>query len=236
VAARLWIFTQTGKVKFKLQSAVGVTLCSRTPKYGPVLLVLIRVLKCFLPDNMLHPNTLQLSQSVLAIIDMQDAFRSKIPHFAEIAERIGVMVQGAALLNLPIILTEQYPKGLGHTAPEIRAVLPDSLEIIEKTAFSSCGAGQFQAQLERAAAKQVIVCGIEAHICVNQTVHDLLEKGFQVHLLTDCIASRMVHDRKAATRKMQMSGAIPCSIEMALFELMGDARHEQFKSIQVLIK
>ncbi|MCU1265398.1 MAG: isochorismatase hydrolase [Acidobacteria bacterium] len=194
------------------------------------------MLKCFLPVNMLHPNTLQLTQSVLAIIDMQDAFRPKIPHFAELAARIAVMVQGAGLLGLPIIVTEQYPKGLGHTASEITALLPDSLEIIEKTTFSFCGAAQFQSQLERANAKQVIVCGIEAHICVNQTVHDLLAKGLQVHLLTDCIASRTLADRKAATRKMQMSGAIPCSIEMALFELMRDARHEQFKAIQALIK
>jgi nicotinamidase-related amidase len=185
---------------------------------------------------MQHQNTLQLTQSVLAIIDMQDAFRSKIPHFAEIAGRIAIMVQGARLLGLPILVTEQYPKGLGHTAPEIASVLPESLEIIEKTTFSSCGAEQFQSQLERSAAKQVIVCGIEAHICVNQTVHDLLAKGFQVHLLTDCTGSRNLNDRKAATRKMQTSGAIPCSVEMALFELMRDAKHEQFKAIQELIK
>ncbi|MDQ2855633.1 MAG: hydrolase [Acidobacteriota bacterium] len=185
---------------------------------------------------MLHQNTLQLTQSVLAVIDMQDAFRSKIPHFAEIAARIALMVQGARLLDLPILVTEQYPKGLGHTAPEIASVLPEALEIIEKTTFSSCGAEQFQSQLARYGAKQIIVCGIEAHICVNQTVHDLLASGFQVHLLTDCTASRNLNDRKAATRKMQMSGTIPCSIEMALFELMRDARHEQFKAIQKLIK
>jgi len=204
--------------------------------HGRILLPLIRVLKCFLPVNMQHQNTLQLTQSVLTIIDMQDAFRSKIPHFAEIAARIAIMVQGARLLGLPIVVTEQYPKGLGHTAPEIASVLPESVEIIEKTTFSSCGSEQFQTQLERAAAKQIIVCGIEAHICVNQTVHDLLAQSFQVHLLTDCIASRNLNDRKAATRKMQMSGALPCSIEMALFELMRDARHEQFKAIQGLIK
>ena len=185
---------------------------------------------------MLHQNTLQLTQSVVAIIDMQDAFRAKIPHFAELAAHIAIMVQGAKQLGLPIVVTEQYPKGLGHTAPEIASVLPESVEIVEKTTFSSCGSEQFRSHLERAAAKQVIVCGIEAHICVNQTVHDLLANGFQVHLLTDCIASRNLNDRKAATRKMQMSGAIPCSVEMALFELMRDAKHEQFRAIQQLVK
>jgi nicotinamidase-related amidase len=185
---------------------------------------------------MLHPNTLELTQSALAIIDMQEAFRSQIPDFAKVSARIALMTRAAGLLGLPVIVTEQYPKGLGHTVPEIAAVLPDVIEIIEKTTFSSCGVGQFQAQLEQAQARQVLVCGIEAHICVNQTVHDLLAHGFQVHLLTDCVTSRKVEDRKAATRKMQDSGAIFSSVEMALFELMRDAKHEQFKSIQGLIK
>jgi nicotinamidase-related amidase len=196
----------------------------------------IGVLKYFLPVNMLHQNTLELTQSALAIIDMQEAFRGRLSDFAKIAERIALLVRAARLLRLPIIVTEQYPKGLGHTAGEILAVLPDSLAIIEKTTFSSCGVKQFQSQLEQARAKQILVCGIEAHICVNQTVHDLLARGFQVHLLTDCVGSRNVNDRKTASRKMQGSGAILCSVEMALFELMRDAKHEQFKAIQGLIK
>jgi len=166
---------------------------------------------------MAHQNTLELTQSALVIIDMQEAFRTKLPGFDEIAERIAMMVKGAELLGLPIIVTEQYPKGLGHTAEEIKAALPPQLEIIEKTSFSSCGAQQFQAQLERAGAKQVLVCGIEAHICVNQTVHDLLAGGFQVHLLTGCIGARHPANKKIALRKMQTSGALLSSIEMALF-------------------
>ena len=185
---------------------------------------------------MLHQNTLELTRSALAIIDMQEAFRDKIADFTETAQRIALMVQAAKLLSLPIIVTEQYPKGLGHTASEIAQVLPAGLEVIEKTTFSSCGAQQFQSQLEHAGANQILVCGIEAHICVNQTVHDLLASGIQVHLLTDCITSRKPDDRKAAVRKMQRSGAIPCSVEMALFELMRDAKHAQFKAIQSLVK
>jgi nicotinamidase-related amidase len=82
----------------------------------------------------------------------------------------------------------------------------------------------------------VLVCGIEAHVCVNQTTHDLLARGYQVHLLADCIASRHAHNRETGLAKMQRSGALPSSIEMALFELMRDARHEQFKAVQKLIK
>ena len=185
---------------------------------------------------MQHQNTLGLSRSALLIIDMQEAFRDNIKKFADVAERIAVAAKGARLLNIPILVTEQYPKGLGHTAREIAAVLPEGTEIVEKTAFSSCGAQAFGAKLESTQRKQILVAGIEAHICVNQTVHDLLAMNFQVHLLTDCIASRKKNDRVTGLAKMQQSGAIPSSVEMALFELMRDAKHEQFKAIQGLIK
>jgi nicotinamidase-related amidase len=185
---------------------------------------------------MRHENTLEASQTALVIIDMQEAFRASISDFAEISVRIALMAHAAQLLHVPVIVTEQYPKGLGRTASEIRAVLPAALEPIEKTAFSSCGAQEFIAQLESHGTRQVIVCGIEAHVCVNQTTHDLIARGLQVHLLNECIASRSAHNRQTGLAKMQQSGALPTSIEMSLFELMRDARHEQFKAVQKLIK
>jgi nicotinamidase-related amidase len=185
---------------------------------------------------MQHNNTLDLQHAALVIIDMQEAFRSKISDFAETSARIALVAHAMQLLKVPVVVTEQYPRGLGHTADEIRAVLPASLEAIEKTAFSSCGAQGFIAELERTRARQVIVCGIEAHICVNQTTHDLLARGLGVHLLTDCITARSRSNKQVALAKMQASGAILSSTEMALFELVRDARHEQFKAIQNLIK
>lgn len=185
---------------------------------------------------MRHENMLDAAQAALVIIDMQEAFRPAIPDFTLTARRIALVAQAAQLLNLPLIVTEQYPRGLGHTADEIKAVLPESLQVIEKTAFSSCGARAFNASLESAGAKHVLVCGIEAHICVNQTVHDLLALGLKVHLLTDCITAREAGNKEIALTKMQHSGALPSSVEMALFELMRDAQHEQFKAIQKLIK
>jgi nicotinamidase-related amidase len=185
---------------------------------------------------MQHSNSLVLTQSALLIIDMQEAFRANIDDFAQIARRSALAVQGARLLNVPVLVTEQYPKGLGHTVAEIFDVLPEQTKVVEKTTFSSCGAQEFQSQLKSAGVKQVLVAGIEAHICVNQTVHDLLASELQVHLLIDCISSRRVSDKEVALRKMEVSGALPSSVEMALFELMRDARHEQFKAIQGLIK
>ncbi len=184
----------------------------------------------------MHQNVLRPEKSALLIIDVQEAFRQSIADFGEIARRISVFAQGAQLLNLPILVTEQYPKGLGRTVTEIAEVLTDETEIFEKTAFSSCGANAFVEKLGRIGARQIIVAGIEAHVCVNQTVHDLLARGFQAHLLTDCISSRAPENKQIALAKMQASGAILSSSEMALFELLRDARHEQFKAIQKLIK
>ena len=185
---------------------------------------------------MRHKHTLDAGHTALAIIDMQEGFRSHISDFAETAARIALVAHAAQLLNVPLIVTEQYPKGLGHTANEIQAVWPPGLNVIEKTAFSSCGAQAFEAELERARAVHVMVCGIEAHVCVNQTTHDLLARGYEVHLLTDCITARSAQNKQIAFAKMQQSGAIPSSTELALFELLRDAKHEQFKAIQNLIK
>jgi nicotinamidase-related amidase len=183
-----------------------------------------------------HENTLDATRAALVVIDMQESFRAAIPDFADTAQRVATAVTGAQLLGLPVVVTEQYPRGLGRTAAEITAALAPGIEPVEKTAFSSCGAQEFVARLERAGARQIIVCGIEAHICVNQTAHDLLARGFQVHLLTDCITSRTARNREAGLAKMQRGGAIPSTVELALFELLRDARHEQFKAVQKLIK
>ena len=183
-----------------------------------------------------HSKILDANTAALVVVDIQEGFRNAIPDFALIASRASTVVRGFQILNVQVIVTEQYPKGLGHTAEEIHLVLPDDFEVFEKTAFSSCGAEPFLAKLQEFGVKQVVLCGLETHVCVNQTAHDLLERGFDVHILTDCVCSRFEHDKTAGLAKMQMSGVVPSSIEMALFELMRDARHEQFKEIQALIK
>ena len=185
---------------------------------------------------MSHPNLLVNGQAALVVIDVQEAFRSVIPEFSMVASRISTVIRGFQVLGAPVLVTEQYPKGLGPTAEEITFVLPDDLQVFEKTAFSSCGAAPFVAKLEELGTKQVVICGLETHICVNQTAHDLLDRGFQVHVLMDCVCSRFEYNKSAGLAKMQQSGAIPSSVEMALFELMRDSRHEQFKEIQNIIK
>lgn len=185
---------------------------------------------------MSHPKLLDRNKAALVVVDVQEAFRSAIPEFPQIASRISIAIRSFQLLNLPVIITEQYPKGLGRTAEEILFSVPSEFEFVEKTSFSSCGAASFTERLRASGANQIVLCGLESHICVNQTAHDLLAESFEVHLLTDCVGSRFTADKEAALRKMQGSGVIPSSLEMALFELLGDSRHEQFKEVQSLIK
>lgn len=182
------------------------------------------------------PKILDRTKTALVVVDFQEAFRSPINDFAPIAARISIAVRGFQILNLPIFVTEQYPKGLGRTAEEILFSLPPDFEIVEKTHFSSCGATAFMEKLRGSGATQIALCGLETHVCVNQTAHDLLNENYTVHLLTDCVSSRFTSDKETALRKMFGNGVVPSSIEMALFELMRDAKHEQFKAIQELIK
>ncbi|MEO7509195.1 MAG: isochorismatase family protein [Pyrinomonadaceae bacterium] len=183
-----------------------------------------------------HERILDPTRTALVVIDVQEAFRQVIPDSASFAARISTLVRGMQTQGVPVLVTEQYPRGLGHTVREILDVLEPESPIIEKTAFSSCGAPEFVDRLNASGRDQVVVAGIEAHICVNQTVHDLLAMGKQVHLAIDCISARAELNRTAALTKMQASGALSTTTEMSLFELMRDARQEHFKAIQALIK
>jgi nicotinamidase-related amidase len=185
---------------------------------------------------MAHQTILDSKTAALVVIDFQEAFRGAIPDFALVASRISMAVRGFQLLQVPILITEQYPQGLGVTVEEISFSLPPEFEYIEKTTFSSCGAPQFMEKLRALNINQVVLCGVEAHVCVSQTAHDLLAENFQVHLLEDAVASRFTADKKAAVEKMRMNGVIPSSVEMSLFELLRDSKHEQFKEVQNLIK
>lgn len=185
---------------------------------------------------MSHPRILDRNRTALVIVDIQEAFRNVIPEFDRIVSRAKIALRGFQILNLPIIITEQYPKGLGRTVDELLDIIPNDFEFVEKTAFSSCGARPFQEQLRATDVSQVVLCGVETHICVNQTAHDLLTEAFEVHILNDAVGSRHEQDKATAISKMNMNGAVPSCVEMALFELLRDAKHEQFKEIQNLIK
>ena len=183
-----------------------------------------------------HENVLTADNAIVVVVDLQDGFRAPIFEFDKIVARTSIVVQAAKLLNLPVLVTEQYPQKLGSTVSEIKSVLPDGVAIVDKTAFSCCGASVFSEQLERRRRKQVILCGIETHVCMSQTAHDLLARGYQVHVLEDCASSRTPQNREIGLAKMRRSGALPSSSEMALFELMADSKHEHFRAISKMVK
>jgi nicotinamidase-related amidase len=177
---------------------------------------------------------LDRGRAALAVIDVQEAFRPAVLGFDHVAANAGVLVQGARILGLPVIVTEQYPKGLGHTVPEVAEHL-DRIQPLEKTCFSAVGANGFPAALGDVR-DQVVVCGIEAHVCVNQTVEDLLATGREVHVVGDAVTSRTAENRELGLHKMEQSGATLTSVETALFELLREAGTPEFKEIQRLIK
>lgn len=177
---------------------------------------------------------LDRGRAALAVIDVQEAFRPAVLDFERVAANVGVLVQGARILGLPVIVTEQYPKGLGDTVPEVAAYL-DGIDRLEKTTFSAVGAEGFPAALADVR-DQVMVCGIEAHVCVNQTVEDLLATGREVHVVGDAVTSRTPANRDLGLQKMEQSGATLTSVETALFELLREAGTPEFKEIQKLIK
>jgi nicotinamidase-related amidase len=189
----------------------------------------------FREKPMRHPALLNRNRAALAVIDMQESFAKIIPDFDAVASRIALLVQACRLADVPVIVTEQYPKGLGRTVAAIAAHLPAGWSPIEKLSFSACGVREFDTQLREHHAEQVMLCGIEAHICVSQTAHDLLQNGYQVHLLSDAVSTRLAQNREIAIGKIASAGAIVSSVEMALFELIG-AGTPEFKAMQALVK
>jgi nicotinamidase-related amidase len=166
-------------------------------------------------------------RAALVVVDVQEGFRS-YDTFADVARACAKLLQGARLLEIPAIVTEQYPKGLGATAPEVG--LQDEPRI-EKTVFSAVRADGF----DLAGRDQAIVCGIEAHVCVSQTVHDLLAEGIEVHVPADAVGSRHELDYQRGLERMQRAGAIVGTVEASLFELLERAGTPEFKAVQKLI-
>jgi nicotinamidase-related amidase len=166
-------------------------------------------------------------RAALLVVDVQEAFRS-YSSFAGVAASCAKLVAGARILKLPTLVSEQYPKGLGHTAPEIGI---EDERLIEKTVFSAARAEGF----DLAGRDQAIVCGIETHVCVSQTVHDLLQRGIEVHVPADAVGSRHSIDYERGLERLERAGAVVSTVEAALFELLERAGTPEFKAVQKLI-
>ena len=148
------------------------------------------------------PAKLDRERATLVVIDVQEAFRKAVPSFDEVARGAAALVRGAEAIGVPIVVTEQYPKGLGRTVPEVAEALPEGIEPIEKVCFSAPEAEGF----DLGGRDQALVCGIEAHVCVNQTVLDLLDQGVEVHVPVDAVGSRFDQNREIGLEKASAPG------------------------------
>lgn len=182
-----------------------------------------------------NPRILDRDEAVLFIIDVQESFRKVLPDFSELTKNISILIEAMKILDVPIVVTEQYPRGLGHTVEELSGVLGKH-ELFEKNCFSSYGIPALSNWLKESRKTQVILAGIETHVCVNQTAHDLLWNNFQVHLVTDAVSSRIPANKLLGIEKIVSSGAVPSSVEMALFEMLVEAGTDRFKAVQKLVK
>ena len=174
---------------------------------------------------------LDRDRAALVVIDVQEAFRKAVPSFGDIAEATATLIRGAEAVGIPIVVTEQYPKGLGRTVNEVAAHLPEGVEPIEKVCFSAAEAEGFDLE----GRNQALVCGIETHVCVNQTVLDLLDEGLEVHVAQDAVGSRFEQNRRVGLQKAEAAGAVITSVETALFELVARAGTDEFKRVQSLV-
>jgi nicotinamidase-related amidase len=170
---------------------------------------------------------LQREKTALVVVDVQEGFRP-YDSFDGVASAVGRLVEGARVLDVPIVATEQYPKGLGTTVPEVGL---DGDHVVEKTVFSAVRADGFDLQ----GRTQAVVCGIEAHVCVSQTVHDLLDQGVEVHVPADAVGSRKPVDYERALPRLEKAGAVVTTVEAALLELCERAGTPEFKAVQKVI-
>lgn len=179
---------------------------------------------------------LDIEKSLLLIIDAQDKLFASQSEAERTLDSIIKLSKVAKILNIPIIATEQYPKGLGNTNEKVKEALGENAIFFEKTSFDCTAEEGFDALLRQSGRRQIIVCGMEAHICVLQTVNSLLHKGYCVYFVQDAITSRKNWEYEQGIKRMIADGAVPTCVETFLFELLKTAMHPNFKEIQALIK
>lgn len=178
---------------------------------------------------------LKKENAVLVLVDIQGKLATLMYKKEEFFANLAVLIKALKILDIPIIWNEQLPDKLGPTIPEIKELL-DGLEPFEKNTFSCCGNDAFMDKLESTGRRQILLAGMETHVCVYQTALDLIPKGYEVHLVTDAVSSRTLENKLIGIQAIKDLGAGLTSVEMALFEMLNVAEGEQFKNIVKLLK
>ncbi len=172
--------------------------------------------------------------AALLVVDVQDRLVRVMPDPERLIRRIEQLLRACQILQVPVFVTEQVPEKIGPTVEPLRSLLPDAPH--PKSSFSCWGCESLKAALTSSGRSTVIVAGIEAHVCVFQTVRDLLARDFRVLVVADAVDSRSPTDRQVALDRMRQAGAEVATVEMLLFDLLGDASHPQFRAIHALVK
>lgn len=184
-------------------------------------------------ENVIH--RLTRAKAGLLVVDIQERLWPAIFEKERVLQNALRLAKGAALFKLPVFVTEQYRKGLGATMPDLAAAIP-AFAPMEKLTFSACGTPGLLEAIQSAGVTDLVLCGIEAHVCVCQTCLDLLERGFRPFVVADAISSRTFENWQAGAERMRGAGATMVSTEMALFELLGQAGTDEFKQVLSLVK
>ena len=178
---------------------------------------------------------LETGNCCLAVVDVQGKLAQLMHEKELLFKNIQILIKAAKILNIPALWCQQVPDSLGPTIPEIAELLT-GIEPINKSSFSCCGDDQFNLRLNQLNRNQILICGIETHICIYQTAMDLFRKGYQVSVIADAVSSRSMENKEIALQRIAAEGMKICSVEMALFELLKSAEHPGFKEIARLIK
>jgi nicotinamidase-related amidase len=179
---------------------------------------------------------LNVKDTALIVIDVQGKLAQLMHQKERLFANIKRMIKGAQVLDIPLLWTEQAPDKLGPTTPEIAELLAERVQPISKSSFSCCGHAPFMDAFKALDRRQVLLTGIEAHVCVYQTALDLLDIGYEVQVVTDAVSARIAENKQIGIDRMQAAGAALTSTEMALFELLRIAEGDQFKAITKIVK
>ena len=180
-------------------------------------------------------NMLDRKESVLLVIDVQDKLVKALDKDV-VVNRTLTLTRAAKILEIPVIATQQYSKGLGQIVAPVKQSFAENTQVIEKSAFSAVKELGFMDILKSFNKKQIVICGIETHICVHQTASDLISESFEVYVAKDACASRNKYEFKQGIDRMQANGAKISCVEIILFEWLKSARNPHFKEVQALIK
>lgn len=179
---------------------------------------------------------LNTEDTLLMVVDIQEKLLNAVFNKSSLGKNASILLGAAKSLEIPVIVTEQYPKGLGNTVEALRKGFSDSVKIFEKVSFSAIDTEGVLEAIKSSNRKQILIFGIETHICVSQTASKLAELGYEVHLVKDASGSRSIDEHTSGIERMRENGVHVLTTEIALFEWLKSAKHPEFKEVQALIK